>query len=198
VGIDPGSVTLGAAALDVDLATGQVTLLEARTFDASKLVRDYTNLVAVHGERVARLTAHEDNLHGYFRFIEPHSIVSESPYMGRFPQAFAALTECITAIRRAVIRYDPHMPLLMVDPMNVKAAVDVFSKGRPKVGKGKHGKTGLTKDDVKDGLLRKLDPSITPNPIFNPNGIDIDRLDEHSIDAVAVAYSRARFILNHL
>jgi hypothetical protein len=98
--------------------------------------------------------------------------------MGRFPQAFAALTECLTAIRRAVLRYDDFKPLLLVDPPTAKLAVGVKGKGS-------------VKDDVKQGVLSLRN-------LLNPDNIDIQNLDEHSIDAIAVAMSRAKFILDNL
>lgn len=180
-GIDPGTDTLGASMLEVDLATRDILILEAQTFQGDKLGRNYGNVAAYHGDRIARLIAHEDNLYGYFMYGQPHSIICESPFLGRFPQAFAALTECISHIRRAVMRYDTFMPLLQVDPPTVKLAVGVKGKG-------------TTKDDVKKGLLAK----IAVEGIQNPNDIDIGELDEHSVDAIVVAYTRAHFILSNL
>lgn len=178
VGIDPGTDTLGVAGIEVDLATREVVLLEVRTFSGTQLARHYPNVVAVHGERTARLWAHEDNLYGYFTYMQPHCVISESPFMGRFPQAFAALTECMAAIQRAVYRYDPFLPLLTVDPPTVKKLVGVQGKG-------------TTKDDVKRGLLNLT-------YLQNPYNIDIASLDEHSVDAVVVALTRADAILQQL
>ncbi len=175
LGIDPGSVTLGVAVLDFDLDTRVVELIDAQTFDASKSLGQYRNVVEVHGERVARLLAHENGLSTYFGIMRPQTIVSESPYLGRFPLPFAALTECITAIRRAVLRYDPFMPLHMADPMTVKAAVGVHAKGR-------RDKDALKKE--------KVQAAVAALPLSNRSGIDLMQLDEHSIDAIAVAMSR--------
>lgn len=175
VGVDPGTDTLGAATLDVYLGTtGQVCLVEVRTFSGEQLARHYRHVEDIHGSRVARLLAHEDNLHGYFCYTQPHCIISESPYLGRFPQAYAALTECVGSIRRAVMRYNAFMPLLLIDPPTVKLAVGV--KGR-----------GTTKDDVKQGLKQL----IASGKLDNPFQVDIDALDEHSVDAIVVAYVRA-------
>ena len=190
VGIDPGTKLLGVAALDLDLATGEVALAEVRTFDAEQLMRAYPHVIQVHGSRMARLMALEETLSGFFNYLQPHAIVSESPYMGRFPQAYAALTECVSGIRRAVYRYDQFLPLLMVDPMTAKLAVGVTSKGRPKVGRGKPGKTGLVKEDVRVGLLQQ--------PILNLSGADLNLIDEHSVDAIAVAYSHVRYLQQYL
>ena len=175
VGVDPGTDTLGAATLDVYLGTGQVCLVEVHTFHGERLIREYREIESIHGHRVARLLAHEDNLFGYFSYTQPHCIISESPFLGRFPQAYAALTDCISSIRRAVMRYNMFLPLLQVDPPTVKLAVGV--KGR-----------GTTKDDVKRGLMKLL---VETGKLQNPNQVDIEALDEHSVDAIVVAYTKA-------
>lgn len=175
VGIDPGSVTLGACVIDLDLQTRTETLVDVRTFDASKNMRDYHNLSRIHGDRCARLQIHEDSLTGYFSVFKPHAIISEAPFLGRFPQAFAALTECVTAIRRAVMRYDRFMPLHIADPMTVKSAVGVHRMGRKDKG-------ALSKENVHAAVMQL--------PLLNPGQIDLASLDEHSIDAIAVARSR--------
>lgn len=177
-GIDPGTDTLGVSVLDVDLTSGQVSVLDARTFVAKRCLANYRDLANVHGERMARLAAHEDNLVGYFKTWHPHSIISESPYMGKFPQAFAALTECMTAIRRAVWRYDQDLSLLEVDPPTAKKAVGAPGRGGDK-------------DAVKKALLQLT-------TLCNPNGVPLPQLDEHSIDAIAVAYTRAAFVSHRL
>lgn len=166
---------MGVAVIDLELLTGTKTIVDVRTFDADKSLVHYRNAVNVYGERTARLLAHEHGLATYFHLYRPHAIISESPYMGRFPQAFAALTECVTAIRRAVMTYDRFMPLHMADPMTVKAAVGIVSKGRKD-------KAALSKENVKAAVLQQ--------PLLNPGGFDLNALDEHSIDAIAVALSR--------
>lgn len=177
---------MGAGVIDLDLVTGHVAIVEARTFDASQLIRQapFPQLVEIHGERYVRLLAHEENLVGYFSYWQPHNVVSESPYMGRFPQAYAALVECVNAVRRAVYRYDAFKPLIVVDPMNVKLAVGVSGKGQ------KRGNTDqINKHAVKAGLINL----INSGNLLNPSLIDIDALDEHSVDALAVAYSQAKY-----
>jgi Holliday junction resolvasome RuvABC endonuclease subunit len=159
----------------LDLQTGQRTLIDVRTFDAARSLVHYRSAVAVHGERVARLLAHEHGLASYFSVFRPHAIASEAPYLGRFPQAYAALVECVSAIRRAVMTYDAYMPLHVVDPMTVKAAVGVVSKGRKK-------SDALSKENVRAAVMGL--------GLNNPGQIDLEALDEHSIDAIAVACSR--------
>lgn len=187
IGIDPGSNTLGVAVLDIDLMSQTETLVDARTFDASKGLREYHNMLRVYGELATRVQSHEDTLVGYFSFYRPHAIICESPFLGRFPAAFKALLACMFSIQRAVIRYDRFMPLHMADPMSVKAAVGVTSKGIPKGPRQKGRKRGrtnaeLAKDKVRDAVLG-LD-------MINASGLDLTLLDEHSIDAIAVARAR--------
>lgn len=178
VGLDPGTDTMGVATIDVFLGMNQAPMLiEVVTFSGEQLSRNYRSVVRYHSERTARLLAHEDNLVGYFGYTMPHSITAESPFLSRFPQAFAALTLCFEAIRRAVYRYNAFMPLIAIDPPTVKLCVGV--KGR-----------GTTKDDVKRGLLK----AIAAGRLLNPYQIDIAALDEHSVDAIVVALTRAEFV----
>lgn len=177
--IDPGSNTLGFAVLEVDLVAGGVTVDEAVTFNGEKMSQQYPHLIEVHGEKVARLYAHEKNLLRAFQHYKPHAIICESPFLGRFPQAYAALVECMTAIRRACYQYNPHIRLDTVDPMTAKQAVGVVIKKAPKG--SKHKKQGLTKDDVKQAILQLKD-------LTNQAERMLTQMDEHSIDAIAVGY----------
>jgi len=155
----------------LDLDTGEIELVDARTFDGTNLARVYPTVAEVHGDRYARLMAHEDNLYGFFGYMRPHTVICESPFMRKFPAAFAALTECCMHVRRALMRYDAYMQLHMVDPPTAKTAVGAKAKGS-------------NKDGVKEAILN--------NPrLLNPLHIDIAALDEHSIDAIAVAFKRA-------
>lgn len=177
-GIDPGSDTLGLSLVQVDLLSGEVDLLESSTYTGSSMLKQYPLLVEIHGARTARLWAHQDNLERQFKIHRPHAVYSESPFLGRFPQAFAALTECITAIRRATFLYDPLMQLNLVDPPTVKLAVGVKAKG-------------TDKNDVKKGLQKV-------EWLNNPNGINIESLDEHSVDSICVALTRAKALREHI
>ncbi len=179
IGIDPGTETLGVSVLDVHLDTNRIALQYAATYTATQLIRLFNLqwISSVHGEKVARLKAHEENLYSLFTSFQPHEIVSESPYLGRFPAAYAALVECMSTIRSAVMRYDFRMPLYTLDPPTVKASLGVS---------GKSGDKTL----MREGLLKL-------NDLENPNRIPIEQFDEHSIDAVAVAYTRARYVTQY-
>lgn len=170
IGIDPGTTRLGVGLIFVDLQTLKISHSIAMTISADKLVSS-TNFVAkVYGDRYARIAAIKEALIDLFRFYQPSLVSCESPFINmRRPQAFGALTEVVFAIKEAVEEYNEYRGLDLVDPPTVKKAV------------GAAGNAG--KDDMKKQLI-KLD-------VLNYNGqVPLDQLDEHSIDALAVAYHR--------
>ena len=83
------------------------------------------------------------------------------------PGAYGALVEVICGIRNAVIRYSDVKPLYKVDPSSVKQAIGA--------------KGNADKNAVRD-YVSKIPELI--NNLDNP----LCSLDEHSIDAMAVAY----------
>lgn len=171
IGIDPGSNKLGVATLDVDLTNFHIYVQDAQTFNAEKMLRvlPHDNFL-IHGDRQARLIMLSDALLGFFRYWNPHLICSESPFMGLGVTAFETLVECVAMIRQTTFQFNEEIPLQMVSPTAAKRTVDVKAKGSDK-------------EDVRAGVAR------IPNLSFN-NGLTLDRLDEHSVDAIAVAYNR--------
>lgn len=178
VGIDPGTENLGFSVLDLSLQDGSRTVTYTETLHSQKLLSMYRVEEDVHGTRTARLMALEDRLFLLFEQWQPHAICSEAPYMGRFPQAFAALTECVSYVRRAVCRYDRYIPLDVVDPPTAKKAVGVLVK------------RGVTKDDVTVAIARL--------PLVYASGIDLSTLDEHQVDALAVAYYQSQIFRDQI
>ena len=178
VGIDPGTENLGFSVLDLFLRTGAVEVAHSETLLGNKLMSEFRVEEKVHGARTARLMALENRLFDMFEEFQPHAICTESPFLGRFPQAFAALTECVSFVRRAVCRYDRYMPLEMVDPPTAKKAVGMTVK------------RGITKDDVT--------VAVSKLPLQYAHGIVLGELDEHEVDSIAVAYYQAKIFLNQI
>lgn len=168
IGIDPGTENLGFSVLDLDLRNGQVSLSHSETIVSQKLLADYRNEERIHGQRTARLMSLEDRLFIIFEQYQPQAVCCESPFMHRFPQAFAALTECVSYVKRALYRYDRFKPITMVDPPTAKMSVGVTVK------------RGVTKEDVA-AAIPKLNLHLA-------NDILLENLDEHEIDSIAVAY----------
>lgn len=170
LGIDPGTDTLGVAVLDLNLELHTITLVYVTTLVASKNIKQLDYLSELHTERFVKLQDHQCNIAKILEYYQPHCVISESPYLGRFANAFAALTECLLVIKQTVLNYNPWISLELIDPPNVKKSV-----GAP----GKGGDKELIRNALKSlNTIQGLNPSV------------IDQLDEHSIDAIAVAYSK--------
>lgn len=170
LGIDPGTNTLGTAIVDIDIVTRRITVVKATTYVGQSMASEYKAHEEIHGPRAARLKAHEDNLFALLCEWKPHSVISESAYMGRFAQAYMALVECICAIEKALYRYNPTMPLLLVDPTTVKKTTGMTGKLRGK-------------DPVREAIASLDCLRYAP-------GVHLGAMDEHSVDALAVAYVR--------
>lgn len=185
--IDPGSDTLGVALLDLDLNTYQATLVHGGTFNANRAIRSTPFTTETFGERQARLNSHAHRLSALLSTAQPHCVISEAPYMGRFPQAFEALVECLYMLRGVVSQYDPAMCMETIDSPSAKVAVGAPGK-RPK---------GMSKDAYKDtvrqGVLAQSQSRLRIGADVNLYG-----LDEHAIDAVAVGCYKLRCIADHI
>lgn len=167
VGIDPGSETLGVSILFFDVITLQITKIVPKTYIGSKLPVS-PMLAMLHNDRVSRIKAHEENLFNIYSEYNPVAIVSEAPfYNPRRPNAYGVLVEVICAIRNSIIRYSDTMCFYQVDPASVKRAIGA--------------KGNADKDIVKHHI------GLIPE-IVNVLEYPLSALDEHSIDATAVAY----------
>jgi Holliday junction resolvasome RuvABC endonuclease subunit len=173
IAIDPGTETLGIAALEFDCRTLEIRGSEARTFKGSKMIRaDW--MEEIHGARFARIRAHCENFGRILRLFGPAFVASESPFFSRaHPQAYGALTEIVYALKLTLYEHDPTMDVTYIDPPTVKNAVGA--------------KGNADKDAVKAKVLGLPE-------LKYAGEIPLVKLDEHSIDALAVAYAKYRAI----
>lgn len=170
IGIDPGSETLGVAVLKFDVETMEIVSTTAQTYTGSRMYSANNWQSETHGDRCARINAHKENLTNIFFHEEPIQICCESSFYNRLrPNAYGVLIEVLDAVRQAVIAYDVWRKLYLVDPPTVKKSV-----GAP---------GNADKFVVKAAVMRL--PDLRYQGQF---GLDV--VDEHSIDAMAVAYCR--------
>lgn len=170
MGIDPGTDTLGVSLVEIDIKAETVHLVHAETFHGRKgvsLYKDYSN---EFGDRRAKFRYNKEKLVSFLNWAQPNIIISESPYMGRFANAFEALVQCLEMLRATVHNYDPSLQLQTIDPSSVKKAVGAPGKT----------KKGGQKDLVKQGVM-----GLTK--LINETKWPLDCYDEHTIDAIAVA-----------
>lgn len=166
IAIDPGTDTMGISLFEMP-PSGGIQVTYSNTFRATPYLKTREDVVACKGARIARLEIHAMNLDKLFRHFEPHAIAVETPFMHRFPEAYAALVECFNTIRDVAYQYNPTMRLIHISPIEAKKSIG------SKIAKG-------TKDDVRKAVLALSDVSWL--------GVDPTRLDEHSIDSIAVGY----------
>lgn len=178
IGIDPGTNKLGIAVLDIDLLTKQVCIRAAMTLSAQAAIDEDAFTAKSRGMRYAQIAYLSHALKSLFVNSEPNAVIHESPFMGKFPEAYQALSECIGAIRWAVDQYDRTVTIEPVDPPRAKQAVGAA------VGRNQ------TKDDVRIAVL-KLGLPCHPD-------VDLTILSEHAIDAIAVGYFKAKHVIARL
>lgn len=170
--IDPGTNRTGFAILDIDI-DGNITIPFAETFAADHYVKRFKFLSSIHGSRFARIHLTGKQLSRLLHLYTPDIVGSEAPYLGKFPQSYAALSELLHEFKSCTHDYSLSIPLEYIDPASVKVVVGV---------KGKSGdKNKMTR------ALRKI----------KINYIDVDptAFDEHTVDAVCVGVYYVRKLL---
>jgi Holliday junction resolvasome RuvABC endonuclease subunit len=121
-----------------------------------------------HSERHNKLLGHTKKLTQHFEQARPIAVASEAPFYNRLrPTAYEALLSTVNAVRQAVINYSYWMPLETVEPRTVKMAIGAM---------GNADKTMVKQALLKHDIYKHIE--------------NVDKLTEHEIDAVAVAYWR--------
>lgn len=167
--IDPGTNNLGICVFQADLLAKELIVIQAYTVDINIVARLYAqHIEIVHGARAAKMYAVEYLVSNLLRAYPFAMVACESPYMGRFPQAFSALVECMARIYMAVYKHKQTMPFYYVDPSTVKRNLG-----------------------VKGTSSNKLEVAMA---IANCTSINTDRItlaycDEHTTDAIAVGFT---------
>lgn len=178
VGIDPGTDTLGACIAEIELSGSfKMKVIDTITINGTEHLkhnRGYMELSKIHGNKYARLKAIENALDKWFSKHKPHLVCSESPFMYHSPHAFASLTEALTIIRISLSKYNDSMFLFLVPPQMAKAAIGSLSDK-------KLGVRPAIEELLSDGVKYGLEIS---------SYLDIDKMSEHELDAIAVAYTR--------
>lgn len=165
--IDPGTNSLGLTINAVNFATKEKKIVHSYTAHIDKLAQLLygDSLVLTQGLRFAKMQVCRDVIFKMACEWEIQAVVSESPYMGRFPQAFSALVECIQAMHLGIMDYNSLMPFNLIDPATVKKAMGV---------KGNSGDKNAMRNAVANIL---------------PAEFDINYFDEHAIDSMGVGHA---------
>lgn len=161
--LDPGTNHTGYSILDMDI-DGNIDIVYSGTLEGVELAKPNSFIEHIHGHRFSKIISIGARLFELFELYKPEVVISEAPYLGKFPQSFAALTEMLYEFRRRVFEYDPSIYFHTVDPSTVKKNLKVS---------GKSGDKNLVKIAVFNQQLTYLT-------------CDRERLDDHGIDSIAV------------
>lgn len=165
-GIDPGTNHLGFAVLNYSIMDGSITAISAWTVNSNHLHTSNDIIIDTHGERIYKLIKQKENLLRLFKLHMPNLICCESPFFNRLsPMAYGALTEVVMCIHTAAIEYSPDIPFLTYEPSTIKKAVGA----------------GAIVDKHKVKIAMQLIPEL--------QCVDLNLIDEHAIDAIAVCYT---------
>ena len=168
MGVDPGTSCVGIGCLDYLHEGGPIAVTQALTLFAKDNQAPWCNLAELHGTRTMRLMNLASQLQDVIHDYQPHAVVVENNYLRASVDAFRSLVESVCMVRNTLYSYNPLIPLHMVDPTTVKKLAGVKGKIKDK--------------DKKTAVREALRPRTDLTWMMN-----IDDLDEHSIDAIAIA-----------
>lgn len=172
LGVDPGTAYVGCACLE-SFEHERTTVANAFTLVAKDNHPAYSSISDLHGPRVGRLMNLGDEFLSFLHEYRPHAVVVENNYLRASVEAFRALVESVCTIQSALYTYSPLMPLYKVDPSTVKKLAGI--KGRVN-----------DKDAVREALRKRTDLAWQ---------VDLDSLDEHSVDAIPIGLYFIRQLL---
>lgn len=165
LGIDPGTDTIGFSVITIDIDSLEVVSVKAWTVKASKLLDEQSLEVQIHSTRFSRLKIISNIFEDILYSFTPTIVVSEAPFFNRLrPSAYAPLVETVFILQKTLNNWDDYKPLYMCDPPTVKKAIGASARA--------------DKHAVKVAIKTLEELKV----------IDFETLDEHSVDATAVAY----------
>lgn len=168
VTFDPGA-NLGICISEMDIDHTYYKPLYAETVDLDRYAEIYlSDLIALHGKRFARCHALRIVVKGILNKWQPEVIAHETAFFNKFRvHAGIVLVEYLLFLRMAAIEYDPFVFIHGYAPFEVKKSV-------------KAKKLSSDKSMITDALPKLPDIDLSL--------VELDTLDEHSKDSMAVGY----------
>jgi len=166
LGIDPGTAHFGISCVSVDIRSLEIIQTDAITLRGDKCPLDQWK-GEMYGDRYPRMVGISRMFMRALTQLQPNCVVMESGFFHSLhPGAFLPLTEVRVMVQDTLHEFDPWLELHTIDPSSIKNAV------------GAHG--AAKKNPVKDSVAKISELNLKRG---------IDHYDEHSIDAIAVAYT---------
>lgn len=171
LGVDNGTDTVGIAVIDHHLVTGLSKVVHAETLTASKTAYTrHEGRLDARGKMHARLDVISTFFWEVLNEFDPDVIGCESPFQHLHAQSFAALTTAMNGLAETAFNYCTTLEFEKVAPGSAKKAVCPV------------GKYGNSKEHIREMI------DINKSIVFD-NGLSLVKLDEHSVDAIAVAHA---------
>ena len=168
VAIDPGINSMGIACIEIASDYKSAAVVDAYTAKINRLLKRHRiDECLQFGEHHAKLMLVKDTVLKYCMNWRPLTVCVEHPYLHHSPTTFSTLTECILMVRHGVMAYDQCCSFSTFRPSVVKNAVGVDGGSSDK-------------EDMRKAVLKKGNLFLDVN---------LDYLDDHAIDAIAVGCS---------
>ena len=176
ISIDPGTTHIGFSIWVVSIKEYDILKIETFTYNVSNSEYD-KDIEALYGTRFAKLLIIEQVFSQLLIEHKPISVACESPfYFFKRPGAFAPLIETLYILKKCVFNYDPSVPFITYDPSSIKNSIGAKGNSDKKI--------------IKNSMIN-LSNSL---PISKE---EVEILDEHSIDSIAVGYCHyLRYVMN--
>lgn len=172
--VDPGTNQMGVAITTLSFPGRLCTIDYVNTINIDRQHKDH-HALDDHGGELTKQLVIRDVMLDLIQLYQPHVVVMESPYMGRFAQAFKLLTKCMHTSQLTTYGYDPDLPFVFYDPATIKQHIGV---------KGTSGDKNLMTEAIRSRMGSEI--------ILDPHLFSL--LDEHSVDAIAVGYAHAKVL----
>lgn len=166
IAIDPSTSRMGMSVIDVNLAeTALFKLQWVETIHGDKMEHFESTNYDDDGAVQSRIHGLSKSYRQILDFFNPTIVACEDNFLGASPDTFKRLIEAVSLLRIETEDYGHGLYMVNIPPRVAKETVGANFRG-------------TQKEDVTKGI--KAYPNI------DLNGHDLDVLDEHSIDAIAI------------
>lgn len=174
ISIDPSTQHMGISVIDVNLLRPELfKLLYVNTIHGEKLQHLTTDNYDDGGKVQSRMAGMGEGYRQLLKTYEPTVSICEDNFLGASPDTFKKLIEVVCILRQVTKEHGDGLYMSIVTPNAAKEIVKANFRG-------------TKKEDVQKGILEytRLDY----------NGYDINTLDEHSTDSIAIGLYLAEMI----
>ena len=166
IGTDPSTTHMGNAVIDVNITETQKFQLRYVNTVIGDKVDFYEKLNYTERPVTKRTLGMSRSYKDLLEIFEPDIAICEDNFLGASADTYKRLVETVSMLRDTVKEHSKSLFFMSVLPNLDKAIVGANFKG-------------TQKEDVLKGLKNY--------PHLDLNGIDLDTLDDHSVDSIVIA-----------